>query len=199
MPDQKTFEINDNGIALFDGYFPAELCNSYISYFEGKEVAGLKYNRWTSHQKQPHQIEDSSVDLYDNSTIDLTNGSFIAPFLNIFWNECYKEYANKFSILSEFDKHQIYTVKMQKTEPGQGYHVWHTEVDSLRSSRRLAAYILYLNDVTDGGETEFLYLKRRVQPKQGRLMLWPSGYVHTHRGNPPLSGTKYILTGWLEF
>jgi hypothetical protein len=29
--------------------------------------------------------------------------------------------------------------------------------------------------------------------------VFPSGYTHTHRGNPPLSGEKIILTGWLEF
>jgi hypothetical protein len=59
--------------------------------------------------------------------------------------------------------------------------------------------MIYLNDVEEGGETEFLYQKRRVQAKQGRLVMWPAAYTHTHRGNPPLSGDKYALTGWLEF
>ena len=199
MSSTKVFDIDDNGIALFDGFFSEELCNSYIAYFTAKEEIGSTYNRWSSHQKRPHVISDLSTNLYDNSTIDLTNRDFVSPFLDVFWGECYKEYANKFSILTEFDKHQIYTMKLQKTNPGQGYHIWHTEVDRIDNSRRLAAYILYLNDINEGGETEFLYLKRRVQPKQGRLMLWPSGYVHTHRGNPPLSETKYVLTGWLEF
>jgi hypothetical protein len=53
--------------------------------------------------------------------------------------------------------------------------------------------------VEEGGETEFLYLSQRVKPKTGRLVIFPSGYVHTHRGNPPLSGEKYIMTGWIEF
>lgn len=60
------------------------------------------------------------------------------------------------------------------------------------------AFIVYLNDVEGGGETEFLYLGRRVSPVQGRLVIFPAGYTHTHRGNPPLSGEKYILTGWIE-
>jgi len=58
---------------------------------------------------------------------------------------------------------------------------------------------LYLNDVEEGGETEFLYVKRRVSAKKGRFVLWPAGFTHTHRGNPPLSGEKYIMTGWVEF
>jgi hypothetical protein len=59
--------------------------------------------------------------------------------------------------------------------------------------------MVYLNDIEDGGETEFLYLSKRVKPVTGRVLLWPAGYTHTHRGNPPLKDTKYIITGWVEF
>jgi hypothetical protein len=58
--------------------------------------------------------------------------------------------------------------------------------------------MLYLNDVEEGGETEFLYLKKRIKPQQNRLLIWPAGFTHTHRGNPPLSNNKYIITGWVE-
>ena len=64
--------------------------------------------------------------------------------------------------------------------------------------RRLLFFILYLNDIEEGGETEFLYFKRRVKPQKGRLLLAPCGFTHYHRGNPPLSGDKYILTSWVE-
>ena len=59
--------------------------------------------------------------------------------------------------------------------------------------------ILYLNTVKEGGETEFLYQRTRISPKQGTLILFPPSWTHTHRGNPPLSGNKYILTTWMEF
>ena len=59
--------------------------------------------------------------------------------------------------------------------------------------------MLYLNDVKEGGETEFLYQHKRYQPKEGTLLIFPAGFTHTHRGNPPISNDKYIVTGWLEF
>ena len=55
---------------------------------------------------------------------------------------------------------------------------------------------LYLNDDFEGGETEFLYQNRRELPVAGDVIIFPAGYTHTHRGNPPIGGTKYIATSW---
>lgn len=90
-------------------------------------------------------------------------------------------------------------VKVQKTSPGQGYHVWHSEANSSRHSDRFIAWTIYLNDVEDGGETEFIYQSERVKPEMGKLVIWPAGFTHTHRGNPPLKGDKYIATGWFRY
>ena len=44
--------------------------------------------------------------------------------------------------------------------------------------------MVYLNDVTEGGETEFLYQKCRFKPKK-MWIVWPAQFTHVHRGNPP--------------
>ena len=58
--------------------------------------------------------------------------------------------------------------------------------------------IIYLNDGYGGGETEFLYQSLRIEPKMGKVIIFPAGWTHTHRGNPPIGGNKYILTSWVE-
>lgn len=51
----------------------------------------------------------------------------------------------------------------------------------------------YLNDVAEGGATEFPWYGVGVQPREGRLMLAPVGWTFLHRGAPPVSGPKYII------
>ena len=55
------------------------------------------------------------------------------------------------------------------------------------------------HDVEEGGELEFLYQSLRVKPKRGDLVVWPAGFTHLHRGNPPLKGEKYIIKGWIDY
>tara|TARA_B100001175_G_scaffold64031_1_gene52193 strand:+ start:1628 stop:2251 length:624 start_codon:yes stop_codon:yes gene_type:complete len=88
--------------------------------------------------------------------------------------------------------------KIQKTKPGEGYHSWHCEVDE-HEPHRVLAWALFLNDVEEGGELEFLYQNKRVKPKKGDFVVWPAYFTHMHRGNPPISDEKYIVTGWYQY
>lgn len=86
-----------------------------------------------------------------------------------------------------------------------GYHHWHSEhyphpTDPQQNSlHRVLLWLLYLNDVEVGGETEFYYQKAKVKPRKGSLILAPCGFTHTHRGNIPVSADKYILTSWISY
>jgi hypothetical protein len=95
------------------------------------------------------------------------------------------------------------TVNIQKYPAGRGgYPHWHCEISpepSLEGLHRLVLWMYYLNDVEEGGETEFWFQQRAIRPRKGTMVIAPAGFTHTHRGNVPLSGDKYILTSWLLF
>ena len=72
--------------------------------------------------------------------------------------------------------------------------------DSLGSvSNRYLVFIWYLNDVTQGGETEFVDLGLEVKPASGRLLVFPPYWMFQHAGRPPLSNDKYILSTYFLF
>jgi predicted 2-oxoglutarate/Fe(II)-dependent dioxygenase YbiX len=84
-----------------------------------------------------------------------------------------------------------------------GYHHWHSEIypqnASCESLHRALLFQFYLNDVAEGGETEFYYQQRKVQARAGRLIIAPAGFTHTHKGHVATSGDKYIVTSWILF
>ena len=53
----------------------------------------------------------------------------------------------------------------------------------------------YLNDVEDGGETQWLYQGKLVKPKKGLTAIWPTDFTHTHRGVVSPTQRKTIVTG----
>jgi hypothetical protein len=96
------------------------------------------------------------------------------------------------------------TINVQKYPAGKGgYPHWHSEIYPQDSAceplHRVLLFMYYLNDVAEGGETEFLHQKRSIRPEQGTLVIAPAGFTHTHRGNVPRSGDKYIITSWVMF
>ena len=91
------------------------------------------------------------------------------------------------------------TMKFQWTPVGGGFSVWHIEQASGVSSNRCLAWSVYLNDIEEGGETEFCYQRVKCKAETGKLVIFPAGITHPHRGNPPYSSDKFIMTGWFEF
>lgn len=111
-------------------------------------------------------------------------------------NKYVKEYSNKYTGFAQ-NPCMSRSIKVQKTPPKGGFHAWHSEHTSVNNcSYRNLTWTLYLNDVENGGETEFLEYGIKVKPKKGLLCFFPASWTHVHRGNPIYDGVKYIATGW---
>jgi hypothetical protein len=64
---------------------------------------------------------------------------------------------------------------------------------------RYMVFLWYLNDVAEGGETEFCDLDLRVDARAGRLLMFPPYWMYQHAGLPPRSNDKYIISTYLLF
>lgn len=89
----------------------------------------------------------------------------------------------------------LQTLHAQKYNRNSGKYVYHSDKFADGEKVRVITFIWYLNDVLDGGETEFIDFK--IKPETGKLLLFPATWSYPHRGNMPLSSDKYIITGWL--
>ena len=184
-------------IGVYENAFTKEYCEKIIKYFDEMQQAGCTLNRQREGASKTQKDDDA---FYGHNEINIQYSGQVFTELNTtFWKIYKEQYAPNFSVLIESGQHNNYSFKVQKTPVGGGYHIWHYESDSRDKCHRLITWMIYLNDVEEGGETEFLYQHMRLKPKQGTLVIWPASFTHTHRGNPPLSNEKYIITGWSEF
>jgi hypothetical protein len=186
-----------NFVGIFKNAFTKEFCESVIEQYEYMVASGHGKTRFESHGESKTLKDDTQVFADDIESIPLRKVT--REFNELFWGKFYPIYEQEYSVLKDTERHANYSFKIQKTKVGGGYHVWHFESTTRELSNRLLTWILHLNDVQEGGETEFLYQHMRVKPEQGTLVIWPAAFTHTHRGNPPLSNEKYIVTGWIEF
>lgn len=200
-------ESTDDFIGIYNNVLDNDSCQLIIEHFHRVQEAKLTYNRQevnsqidkTFKDNQSYYLTGRQDFIGDETTITKTDSWIFDKFKQSL-EICYKHYSDTYGILSTVAPHAVSgSVKIQQTKPSQGYHVWHCEHGCSKYGDRLILGLLYLNDVEDGGETEFLYQSKRVKPEVGKLILCPSGFTHTHRGNPPLSGIKYIMTTWLEY
>jgi len=170
----------DDFIGIWDDVFEKEYCEHLVQTFDNSSFV----------------LDRSTSDILDKQ---ITLSSFLpaeSHYMHQGVEKCLRMYIQKYPHLQEFNFHSS-CILVQKTEPkGGGYHSFHAENLSWKGKERHLAWTVYLNDVEEGsGETEFLYQQVKVNPKIGRVCIWPAAFTHLHRGNPTKSD-KYIATGW---
>ena len=69
----------------------------------------------------------------------------------------------------------------------------HVDVGDYNSARRFLVCSLYLNDVEEGGTTDFPKLSHTITPKCARILVFPPTWMYRHAGRPVVKGKKYIL------
>jgi len=194
---------HEDFIGIYKGVFQDGYCQHMISEFDRMAACGAGFNRQQAEVNAPkHRKDDHHIGLN-------FRGNIPSPFENrlandIFFDglqECFSDYVNRYSVLLDSDVYAT-AMKAQRTDPGCGYHLWHAESGNAVTSNRALVYMLYLNSLgpDEGGETEFLYQKKRYRPEENTMLIWPPGFTHAHRGNTVLGDTsKYIITGWFYY
>lgn len=186
-------------IGMYDGVFPDGYCRHMIDEFERLNSRGVCSTRKQS-ENAKKTIKDDTHCFLNMKNVNVTNFNDKCSE-SILWDglqKCFNDYVDEYDILKDVDLRCTH-LKVQKTDPGSGYHVWHSEQGNSDSNNRCLVYSVYLNtlDEDGAGETEFLYQQLRIPPKENTVIIWPAAFTHAHRGNVVYGNTsKYIITGW---
>ena len=189
-------------IGVFSDVYPEGFCEHLISEFNRNKNLGAGTDRGNGEGAAKH-IKDDYYIFCNGKNINFEpfqENNTVGLFFNGLQN-CFKHYSDEYSSIKEGNINCNH-MKMQKTSPGGGYHVWHGEQGNGDHASRGLVYMLYLNTLPPeaNGETEFLYQQRRINPAENTMVIWPAAFTHAHRGNPVYGdNSKYIVTGWFYY
>ena len=173
-----------------------ELCKKIIQFFENNS------------DLQMQGITAKGVNLKVKKTIDipvnpknLNDPKF--EVIKLYINEllkCFLDYQEQWPFLKNMLKTIDLTgFNIQKYSEGDHFAKIHSERTSFNNLHRLFAWMTYLSDVNDGGQTNFSHYGIKIKPEIGKTLIWPAEWTHAHAGEVLKSGTKYIVTGWMHF
>lgn len=172
-------------VRVYENCISDDFCDCLITLFESKQQTGIdqpwrrcknfteldKTEMWPEFKNQMKKVLQQYID--DTKC-------------NVLYHVKYIEAPNIFRYDSDSSKPNFFAD--------------HSDNWSLETATRQVSIICYLNNVPEdgGGETEFTLLKKKIHPKKGRVLVFPSFYTHIHRGNEMTLGTKYIVVSWFH-
>ena len=181
----KQLLLNDF-IEIFDDVLEPHVCQGIINIFE----ACPDKHEVIDNDKKPSFTQLNFTDHFKDTDIHkyLIGKTFE-------YKKKYYELVDE-RVFPENHNFEYYRIKKYRNN-GEDLFDTHVDVKDYESARRFLSFMFYLNDVETGGETIFEGLT--IQPKCGRLVVFPPMWLFPHKGCCPVSNDKYILTTYLHY
>jgi len=195
MIKMKSHTVNNKPYFICGWYINKNICNDLIKYFENspnKTPGALGLDGKFGVDKKAKSSTDVHITLNNQDKEILNYYTHLSKVV-----EAYKK-KYKYCHLKQDKWGMMEGWNLQRYKPKEGYFVEHFERNTFNSNRHLT-FMTYLNDVKDGGETEFYYQKLKIKPEQGLTLIWGVDWTFTHKGITSPTETKYIATGWYNY
>lgn len=182
----------DEFVHIYENALDLDICNKLIEIYENTISLGKHENIKNNYKPNFTQF-------------NLTENCKINDEVNSIHNHVIKktlEYRNKYYEYMDSrvfpESHAFEQFRIKKYEPnGEDMFDTHVDVQDYSSARRYLSFFWYLNDVDIGGNTVFNDVV--ISPRSGKLVVFPPLWLFPHRGEPPISGPKYLLSTYLHY
>lgn len=188
MKDLKTGDF----IKIYD-VFTRAFCDNAINKFEESETKhiGLTCDGYFDYKKSTDDgIDPTSEHWKDTDTV-------LYEKLSEYVTRYFKEISPEHPIALDNIEDSGYLIR--RYDKGSGKFEGHCDACTFKTAKRLVGIIIYLNDVENGGETEFFLQGLMCKPKAGQVVMFPASFIYQHQGHIPISEHKYIITSFIQF
>lgn len=184
-------------IGIYEDALDPGLCDALLNEFERHSALGVTHKGMTGDGVDTYRKKSEDLNIMSFPNLFSMNKAVIDSIM-----EVYALYGENYVGVKDYTApHKVTALNIQKYRHDEkaAYYQFHCEIHP-KYSDRVTTFVIYLNDIAEGGETEFLEQRLRVRPKKGTIVIFPAYFTHVHRGNPVLSNEdKYIISGWLNF
>lgn len=179
-------------IYIAENTLPGEICDKIIKNFEEDD------------QKKLGTI-NGKINLNIKKTMELfidKNNKKWKETDDFLFNEIDKHLKNYFKKLlgvyvgfENLENSGFYINKFKKNDGRELYH-HDFEINPERTKYRVLTFMWYLNDIKEGGESEF-FGTYKIKPQRGKLVIFPASWTHPYENCIPISEDKYVICGWI--
>ena len=191
----------DKYIKIYDDVIDADSCNLLIGKFESAEEDQYEEVRQAERDKA---IAFTQINLANNADWTSVQNGMLEVFQDYIMH-----YINDCNIQpKQWPTTYGYEAIRIKRYLDNDYDRFDSHVDVMNSetSKRFLAFFVYLNDVDEGGETEFVQLTKpgthiplKIKAQQGRLLMFPPQWMYYHAGLKPVSNSKYLIHSYCHY
>lgn len=185
-------------VKTYNSSLSNELCDALIEEFKNntRKTAGITY---AGNNTDIKKTTDLHSELWKDKELDKKLYEELGSKLQQYYIDInYDGAMNKSPALYlPYPSTSDSGYNIQHYTANDGFYTFHNDfyIDTFRGFRVLT-FLWYLNDVEEGGTTEF-YEGTKIKCEKGKLLIFPSTWTYAHKGNMPLSNDKYIATGWI--
>ena len=182
-----------NLIHISDIELPVKLCNEIIDAFNNNTE--LHYDGGMINGVNHSYKRTTDLQIPKNTEKWEKHEKLISSYLQKAVIKYIKLYKN---FVSEEEKLYVPYFQIQKYEKNKGhFNGYHHDfyIDNESHYHRVITFIIYLNDISTGGETEFMD-EIKIIPSAGKIVLFPAAWPYIHKGHIPVTDDKYIITSW---
>ena len=180
----------DDLIHVYDDVLESDTCKLLIEFFD----QSLDHHEILEQEGKPN-FTQINLTKQSNSTDELSKvHTHIIKKVQTYRDSYYKFIDSRVFP----SKHAFEQIRIKRYNTGgKDRFDTHVDVSDYSSARRFLSFMFYLNDVSEGGET--IFRDKKITPKKGSLLVFPPLWMYPHRGEPPLSNPKYIMSTYLHY
>lgn len=172
-------------IITIDNVLPKQHCQKMIEQFENEK------DNWEEKRTIGYKFDQLNINT-------LPDWKPVAEYLTDISMGAFNQYFDRIGLKNPPEIKALEQIRIKKYENDERYFDYHVDVADYNSARRYLVGFIYLDD-NEEGHTAFPDFNLDIEPKAGRMLIFPPMWMFPHAGLPPKNKPKYIIGTYAHY